>query len=119
MRILYVVLALVPLLNGRPSLATDSEGYYDGWSLGNNSCGMFLSQSDNAFIMSNYTQWMSGVLDYVDRSMPNTYNIAGYSDGQGVFVWLKNYCSSHPTVTFSGAVSAFIEFAYPSRRQTR
>ena len=112
MRKLMVVLAL--LMVGSGAWAADKNGNY---ATRTESCGPYMKdrQSKNAAKVLNHAVWIFGYITAYNRQAPDTFDIRGGTEIDGILLWLDNWCKANPTKDMSAAMEAFTKEMYPRR----
>ena len=112
-RLLWVVMLLlfcVPLA-GRGS---DTKGNDVALGFGSESCQTFLHARSNGVDLP-YRHWLTGYLTAVNKLTPNTVDMRGKTDSDGMLWLLEQYCIKHPLHSFSRAVEFLVTDLYPKR----
>lgn len=107
-----VVLAL--LFANSSAKAVDVDGRALIYSVGTESCGHFNAER-KAGRDNPYLGWLGGYLSAINRVTPETYDIRGGTDMDGIMLWLDKYCDSHALDTISDAVEALVLELHPRR----
>ena len=107
----FPLLLLVLPLAGR---CVDTNGWYEAYGYGADSCGTFLEARRNK-TDTNYISWVTAYLTAVDTTYPITYGILGSLDLDGAMVWLEHYCDHNPLSQFAIAVYSLVDELYPQR----
>lgn len=98
--------------------AADKSGSYVTWGLGTDSCGTYTTaRRDQSDLM--YRVWLGGYLTATNIDTPDTVDIGGSTDLNGLLGWLDNYCQTNPTSSFGNAAEALVIFLYPKRQTHR
>jgi hypothetical protein len=115
MRKLMVALAL--LVVGTGAWAADKNGNY---SKRTESCGPYMKdrQSQNAAKVLNHSVWIFGYITAYNRQTPDTADIRGGTEIDGILRWLDNWCKANPSKDISDAMEAFTTEMYPRRDRT-
>ncbi len=115
MRMLMVALALLAV--GPGAGAADKNGIY---AKRTESCGPYLKdrQSQNAAKMLNHAVWIFGYVTAYNRQTPDTVDIRGGTEIDGILLWLDNWCKATPSMDMSAAMEAFTKEMYPRRDRT-
>jgi hypothetical protein len=115
MRLLVALLALFPA-----SVFADVFAY----GLGpDTSCGLFIAANEGRKLNSHVTlhsdgvkyvsenesmyQWVRGLLTGVNWARDQQHQIQ--TDNPAIDLWLRNWCTKHPTSTLYAAVGAFVD----------
>jgi hypothetical protein len=112
MRKLMVALAL--LVFGSVAWAADKNGIY---AKRTESCGPYMKdrKSQNAAKVLNHAVWIFGYVTAYNRQTPDTVDIRGGTEIDGILLWLDNWCKENPSKDMSDAMEAFTNEMHPRR----
>src|SRR5438874_1819153 len=91
----------IVLLIVRGGICGDNyDGSFVAKGYGGHSCGRFIQESKQHYnkVSSPYATWVTGYLTAVNIRTPDTYDIAGATDLDGVMLWIENYCNKNTIV---------------------
>ncbi len=113
------IMVIACLSNSVPQArAADTSGKFIVLGVGSESCGKFVQERrqgrDNV-----YRGWVTGYLTAINLSTPNTYNILGSTDLDGILLWLENHCGQQPLDSVASATEALVMELMPNRRQRK
>ena len=109
-----LVPVLVLLLMPMPVRGSDAKGNYVALGFGQESCNTFLQARSNGLDLP-YRHWLTGYLTAVNKLTPNTVDMRGKTDIDGMLGLLEPYCIKHPLHSFSRAVEFLVTDLYPKR----
>src|SRR2546427_384307 len=89
-------------------------GNYCGIGFGSEACQTFLQARSNGLDLP-YRHWLTGYLTAVNKLTPNTVDMRGKTDSDGMLWLLEQYCIKHPLHSFSRAVEFLVTDLYPKR----
>jgi hypothetical protein len=93
---------------------SDAQGNYVVLGFGSETCQTFLQARSNGLDMP-YRHWVTGYLTAVNTLTPNTVDMRGTTDTDGMLGLLEHYCIQHPQHSFSRAVEFLVTELYPKR----
>lgn len=102
------------LLATPPSWADDSNANHAVWGIGRTSCHGY-SQARAAGEFTEYKVYSMGYLTAYNALTPNTYNVSGAADLNGVLAWLDDYCRKTPVDSFDHALRQMVTQMHESR----
>ena len=103
------------------SQAANEAGTYTFLSEGTASCGKYLeaitkAERGESKVQAGYFYaYLDGYFTGVNRYLPDTRNIMGNTDIQGVRAYIKKFCSENPLKDYIDAISSVQEELYPNR----
>lgn len=111
MRICTIVLALVLAC---PAFATDKNGNYAIWGVGNSSCVKYTTlraaNNDNE-----YRHYLMGYLTAYNHQTEETYSITNVMNMDEILIWLDGECELKGTSSFEQAIIELLLAHYEKR----
>jgi hypothetical protein len=115
---LWLVAMAITLLPASLAHAADANGASRIRGSGADSCAKFLDDRRSSLLVEPYRDWLDGFLTALNTQIPNTYDIAGGTDMDGILEWISKWCEVNPGSTFLTGVQAYVTFAYRSRTRS-
>ena len=110
-------LTIAVLWVAQAAFADDAQGNHAVWGIGQSSCHAY-SQARAAGEFTEYKTYLMGYLTACNTFIPETYNITGSKDLDGVLSWLDEYCKKSPVDSFERAMSQIVA-AFRGSRATK
>lgn len=112
---LLTVLLVTGLIFGNTcASAAGKDGHYK--SQGGASCSSYLEGiQPNSWPLAANGSYVAGYVTAFNLKTPDTYNILGSSDFNGVLLWIKNYCERNPLKHISDALETLTDELYQNR----
>jgi hypothetical protein len=107
---LMLLLCFMPLA-GRGG---DAQGNYVVLGFGSEACQTFLQARSNGLDLP-YRHWLTGYFTAVNKLTPNTVDMRGKTDIDGMLWLLEQYCIKHPLHSFSRAMESLVTDLHPKR----
>ena len=95
---------------------SDEKGVY--WSVGSVGCGKYIEIKANVASKNLVNWYLAGWITAYNMVKPNTYNILGGKDLDGVNLWLENYCRANPLKNMLDGMEDLSTELYPKRHKT-
>jgi hypothetical protein len=108
----------IALLPAPLAHAVDANGASRIRGIGADSCAKFLGDRRSSLLVEHYRDWLDGFLTALNTQIPNTYDIAGGADMDGILEWISNWCGTNPGSKFLSGAEAYVTFAYRSRTRS-
>lgn len=107
----FAGLVLIMSAFATPSWALTSDGRYV--LLGDASCGEWMKLRRSSIQRDEVKRWQlhNWVIGYItayNRWVPGPKNIVGTTYVGGIYLWIDNYCGSHPLDDLSHALEALV-----------
>ncbi len=98
------------------AMAADQNGNYRIKGLGLEACVDYLqAKNQNAPFYAFTRSWVNGYLSAYNQFRPQTYDIAGNANIQGLSGWLDQFCEANPSATLHTAVSNMVQALEPTK----
>ena len=107
---LMLLLCFMPLA-GRGG---DAQGNYVVLGFGSEACQTFLQARSNGLDLP-YRHWLTGYFTAVNKLTPNTVDMRGKTDIDGMLWLLEQYCIKQPLHSFSRAVESLVTELHSKR----
>ena len=98
---------LLMLLLACPVFATDKNGNYAIWGVGNSSCIKYTT-SRAANNINEFRQFLMGYLTAYNNQADETYSISNTMTMDEILTWLDGECELKPTSSFEQAIIEFL-----------
>jgi len=98
---------LLMLLLAFPVFATDKNGNYAIWGVGNSSCIKYTT-SRAANNINEFRQFLMGYLTSYNHQSDDTYSISNIMTMDEILTWLDGECELKPTSSFEQAIIEFL-----------
>jgi hypothetical protein len=105
----------IALLPASPAHAVDANGASRIRGVGRDTCVKFLDDRRSSSLVEPYRNWLDGYLTALNSQTPDTYDIAGETDVDGILEWISKWCAVNPGSKFLSGAQAYVTFAYRSR----
>jgi len=109
----------VALLPASMAHAKDANGVSRIWGVGGDSCVKFLNDRQSPLTLKPYESWLGGFITGINSQIPDTYDITGGTDMDGLLEWIAQWCGVNPASKFLYGAQAYMVFAYPSRIRSK
>jgi len=95
----------------------DAQGNHAVWGIGQTSChGYNRARAASGF--GEHKAYLMGYLTAYNTFTPNTYNVAGSKDLNGILAWLDEYCKKNAIDSFERALSQMVATFHETRSAT-
>jgi hypothetical protein len=111
---LFSLLIIIGFFSGQPAFADDANGNHAVWGIGQESCHAF-GKARAAGEVTEYKSYLMGYLTACNILIPETYNITGARDLNGVLSWLDEHCGKNPMDSFDRALGQMVSAFRDSR----
>ena len=98
--------------------AVDANGASRIRGIGGDTCVKFLNDRRSPLLVQPYRVWLEGFITALNSQIPDTYDIAGETDMDGILEWISQWCGVNPGSKFLSGVQAYVTFAYRSRTRS-
>lgn len=96
--------------------AKDYNQQFATYGLGDSSCQQYLDARAGSPETENlYRSWLAGYATAFNLIVPDTFDIFGSTDFNGMIDWIDNYCKKFPHSNMTNTVARFTEVVYPYR----
>lgn len=114
------LLYLIGLLFSSQAGASDKEGFYWVYGIGQESCADYREARLAAGPAElKYRNWIEGYLTAVNRSAVDTYNLLENGDFNAALAWLDRYCLKFPDNRLYMAMANMAAVLYPDRQSRK
>ncbi len=97
--------------------ADDGNGNHAVWGIGQSSCNGY-NQARKAGNINDYKNYLMGYLTAYNTLIPETYNVTGKTDLNGVLAWLDDYCGKTAMDSFDRALNLMVTEMHGKRAKT-
>lgn len=107
---------LAALLAAGPALAADQNDDFRVKGVGLETCAAYLQakgQGGPLYVVSR--SWLNGYLTAYNQLTPNTYDIAGNANIDGLTNWVDAFCQQNPNTTLVTAAINLMQALGPNR----
>jgi hypothetical protein len=113
-RALMRSIGLLAFITMAPCSGEDANGNHGVWGIGQSSCHSYNKAREGGDY-NGYKVYLMGYLTAYNSLIPDTYNITGTTDLNGVLAWLDRYCKKTAIDSYEHALKQMVTEMHETR----